>query len=303
MQRTQSGLNKSLEFYQKAIKKDPEFALAYTGSSITYVYLGWMNYVPPKIAYQKAKDQALKALDIDDSIGESHSAMAWVLDLYDWDWAGAKSEFERAIAINASDAETHHKYSHLLAEMGWFDESIEAMERALELEPIAVDILACAGMNLYFARRYDEAIDQLNKTIELDPNFYDPYGWLGITYSQIGKYQQAIEIFQKAQAFPEINTRMIATQAYTYALAGQKDEAQKRLDQLIEISKKESVEPYFIAWVYVGLGEKDRAMDYLEMAFDTRSGFMRMFVKIDPWLDTLRREPSFTELLKKMGFA
>ena len=300
-QRTHEGLNKSLEFYQKAIREDPEFALAYTGSTITYVYIGWMNYVAPRIAYQKAKEQALKALELDDMIGESHSAMAWVMDLYDWDWVGAKKEFERAIAINSSDAETYHKYSHLLAEMGHFDESIEAMERALELEPLAIDIHACAGMNLYLARRYDEAIEQLNKTIELNPNFYDPYGWLGIVYVQKGKYQQAIEIFQKAEAFPEIRTRMIATQAYTQAVTGQKGEAQKKLKQLIELSEKEPVEPYFIAWIYAGLGENNGAINFLHKACEARSGFQRMVVKADPWLDNLRSDPRFTALLKKMG--
>ena len=164
--RTKAGLSKSLRCFEEAIEIDPGFALAYTGSANTYVYLGWMNYLPPKVAFKKARKMAVKSLDIDGTIGEAHSAVAWIKDLYDWDWIGAKRGFEKAISINPADADAHHKYSHLLAEMGHFDEALAAMDRALELEPLAVEIQACAGMNLYLARRYDEAIEQFEKTIE-----------------------------------------------------------------------------------------------------------------------------------------
>jgi len=299
--RTQKGLNKSLEYYQKAIEKDPEFALAYAGAANTYMFLGWFKYLPPKVAYPKMKENALKALDIDDKISQAHSAIAWVKDFYEWDWIGAEREFKRAIELNASDAEAHHKYSHLLAEKGYLDESIAEMNRALELEPLSIYIHACSGMNLYLARRYEEAIGQLNKTIELDPNFYDPYGWLGMAYVQTDRHQQAVEILQKAETFPEIRTRMIAAQGYAYAVAGNIDEAQKRLKRVTEISKKEPVVPYFIAWIYAGLGKKDRAMDFLYKSSEERSSFMRMTIKVDPWFDSLRSDPRFTALLKKMG--
>jgi len=299
--RTKEGLNKGLELFQKAIDIDPLYALAYSGIADAYSLHGFLGWLPPEEVHTKSKAAALKALEIDDTLAEAHTAMAWIKDWYEWDWIGAKREFEQAITLNPSDADAHHKYSHFLAEMGYFDESIEAMNRALELEPLAIEIQACSGMNLYLTRRYDEAVEQLKKTIELDPNFYDPYGWLGMTYVQKGMYKKAIGIFQRAESFSEISTRMITTQVYAYAVSGRSDEAQKRLKQVIEISKKESVEPYFIAWAYVGLGEKGQAMDFLDKASEARSGFMRMLIKVDPWFDSLRSDSRFTTLLKKMG--
>ncbi len=300
--RTKAGLNKSLEYYRKAIELDPFYALAYTGIADAFNLLGFCGWVPSSEIWAQSKAAAEKALEIDDTLSEAHTAVAWIKDWYEWDWAGAKKEFEQAIALNTSNADAYHKYSHFLTEMGYFDESIEAMNRAQDLEPLAVDIQACSGMNLYLARRYDAAIEQLNKTIELDPNFYDPYGWLGLTYVQKARFQEAIEIFKKAESFPEISTRMIAAQVYVYAAAGNRKEAQKKLKQLTEISKKKSVEPYFTAWAYAGLGQKDQVMDFLKKAYETHSGFMRMVIKVDPWLDDFRSDPKFIELLKKMGF-
>ena len=300
--RTKAGLNKSLEYYRRAIEIDPLYALAYTGIADAFNLLGFCGWIPSSEVCAQSKAAAEKALGIDNTLSEAHTAMAWIKDWYEWDWTGAKREFEQAIALNASNADAYHKYSHFLTEMGYFDESVEAMNRALEIEPLAVDFHACSGMNLYLARRYDAAIEQLNKTIELDPNFYDSYGWLGMTYVQKARYQNAIEIFKKAEGFPEISTRMIAAQVYVYAAAGNRSEAQRRLEQLTEISKKKTIEPYFIAWAYAGLGQKDRALEFLNKAYEARSGFMRMLIKVDPWLDGLRSDLKFTELLKKMGF-
>lgn len=299
--RTKEGLNKGLEFFQKATEIDPLYALAYSGIADAYSLHGFLGWLPPKEVHTKSKAAAVKALEIDDTLGEAHTAMAWIKDWYEWDWIGAKREIEQAITLNPSGADAYHKYSHFLAEMGYFDESIEAMNRALELEPLAIELHGCSGMNLYLARRYDEAIEQLKKTIELDPNFYDPYGWLGMTYVQKEKYKEAIEIFQSAESFSEISTRMIATQVYAYGVSGHRDEAQKRLRRVIEISKKERVEPYFIAWAYTGLMEKNRAMDFLDKACEARSGFMRMLIKVDPWFDNLRLDPRFVAILKKIG--
>ncbi len=299
--RTQKGLNKSLEYYQKAIEKDPEFALAYAGSANTYMFLGWFKYLPPEVAYPKMKENALKALDVDNTISQAHSAIAWVKDFYEWDWIGAERELKQAIALNPSDADARHKYSHLLTENGHFDESIAEMNLALELEPLAIDIHACSGMNLYLARRYEEAIEQLERAIELDPNFYDPHGWLGMAYVQTDRHEEAVGILQKAESFPEIRTRMIAAQGYAYAISGNRDKANERLKEVTEISKKWSVEPYFIAWIYAGLGKKDRAMDFLYKASEEHSSFMRMTIKVDPWFDTLHSYPRYIALLKKIG--
>ena len=299
--RTREGLDKAIDYFKKAVEIDPSYALGFAGLADAYSLVSLYGIKTPDEVLPNAKAAALKALEIDNTVAEAHSAIAWVKDFYEWDWIGAKKEFEKAIALNASDADAHHKYSHLLAERGHFDEAIAAMKRALELEPLAVEIHSCSGMNLYLARRYDEAIEQLNKTIELNPNFFDPHGWLGMTYVQKEEYQQALEIFQKAEIFQEISTRMMAAQVYTCAISGDWDTAQKRLGQLIEISKKKSVEPYFLAWAYVGLGEKDQAINFLYKASEARSCFMRMVIKVDPWFDSLQPDPGFKKLLRNMN--
>jgi TolB-like protein/tetratricopeptide (TPR) repeat protein len=299
--RTKEGLNRSLEFFRKSIEIDPRFALAYAGSATSYTLLAIYDYLPPSIAYQKAKENAFKALDIDNTISEAHTTMARIKDFYEWDWRGAKAEFEQAITLNPSDADSIHKYSHLLTEMGHHDESIKTMNRALELEPLAIEINACLGMNLYLARRYDEAIEQLNKAIELDPHYFDSYGWLGMALVQSEQYQEAFDVLKRAEGFPEIRYRMMGAQAYAHGIASNRGRAQEMLEQLLAISEKESVEPYFIAWGYIGVGEPDRAMDYLEKAFNIKSCFMRMIVKVDPWFDILQTEPRFTALLEEMG--
>jgi serine/threonine protein kinase/Tfp pilus assembly protein PilF len=298
--RTPEGLSRSLDFFKEAIEIDPRFALAYAGSATTYTLLAIYDYLPASKAYQKAKENALKALDIDNTISEAHTTMARIKDFYEWDWQGAKAEFEKAIELNPSDADTIHKFSHLLTEMGHHDESIKAMNRALDLEPLAIEINSCLGMNLYLARRYDEAIEQLNKASELDPHYFDPYGWMGMALVQSEKYQEAFDVLKKAEGFPEIRYRMIGAQVYANAVAGNSSRAEEKLGQLMGISEKESVEPYFIAWAYVGLEQNDRALDYLEKAFEIRSCFMRMLVKVDPWFDSLQSEPRFAALLTQM---
>ena len=298
--RTEDGLKKSLENLQRAIEIDSEFALAHAGLSDTYATLGWYGFLPRKDAFTRAKAEAIKALEIDDTVGEAHTSLANIKTWCDWDWVDAEREYKRALALNSSDAEAHHMYAHFLEEMGRFEEAIREMKQALELEPLSLNINSCIGKNLYFARKYDESIEQLQKTLEMDPNYFDPYAWLGMAYAKKGMHEQAIKKLQKGTTFIGISPIMIAALGYAYASAGKRSEAQKRLDQLKDLSRKEHVDPYFLAWIYAGLDERERAFEWLNKAYEERSMYMTL-LKVDPLFDNLRSDAKFTELLKKMG--
>jgi len=298
--RTEHGLKKSLENLQRAIEIDPEFALAHAGLSDTYATLGWYGFLPRKDAFTRAKAEAIKALEIDDTVGEAHASLANIKTWCDWDWVDAEREYKRALALNSSDAETHHMYAHFLEAMGRFEEAIREMKQALELEPLSLNINSCIGKNLYFARKYNEAIEQLQKTLEMDPNYFDPHAWLGMAYAKKGMHEQAIKKLQKGTTFIGISPIMIAALGYAYASAGKRSEAQKRLNQLKGLSRKEHVDPYFLAWIYAGLDERERAFEWLNKAYEERSMYMTL-LKVDPLFDNLRSDAKFTELLKKMG--
>jgi tetratricopeptide (TPR) repeat protein len=175
------------------------------------------------------------------------------------------------------------------------------MKRALELEPLAVATNSCFGQNLYLARRYDDAIQQLRKTIELDSTHYDPQGWLGIAYFQKGMGEEAIRQMEKASRFEVIGPRMTAALAYAYAATGRREESRQELDQLLEQEGARYFDPYFVAWAYTGLGDKDSAFVWLDKAQDEHSFLLYEMITVDPWLDALRSDERFAGLLKKVG--
>jgi len=298
--RTHEAMKKGIEFFKSAIEIDPKFALAYTGIADCYASIGWYSMIPKEIAYEKAKEAAEKAIEIDDTVSEAHVSLANVKTLYYWDWEGADKAFRRALELNPSNAEAHHQYAHLLTMRGQLEEGVTEMKRALELEPLSAVINSCLGQNLYFARKYDAAIEQLQKAIEMDPNLGDPYGWLGKAYLQKGMLEQAKEMLQKGTTAPRIKTRMLGALGYAYVVEGKKYEAQNILQQLRKLSEEQYVDPCYPAWVYAGLGEKEIAFEWLDKAFEEKSNWMIM-LKPDPFFEGLHSDPRFKILLKKMG--
>jgi tetratricopeptide (TPR) repeat protein len=297
--RTKEGMEKAIEYFHEAIGKDPEFALPYTGIADSYVSLGWFDLVPRDVAFTKAKEAAIKAIEIDNTVSEAHVSLANVEILCFWDWVNAEKEFKRALELNPSNAEVHHQYAHLLASTGRLEEGVLEMRRALEFEPISVVINSCMGQNLYYACRYNAAIEQLQKAIEIDPSYYDPYGWLGMAYLLKGMQEQAITMFQKAKAFPRYKTRMIGALGYAYAIQGMRSEALNKLKELEDLSKEGRIDLCYIAWIFTGLGEKKRAFEWLEKAYEEKSNLLIM-LKVDPFYESLRSDPRFRTLLKKM---
>jgi eukaryotic-like serine/threonine-protein kinase len=296
--RTESGYNKGIDFFQQAIAKDPNYALAYVGLGDSYSRLANNGFVPRKEAYPKAKEAALKALELDDTLAEAHDSLAFIKTDYEWDWSGAESEFHRAIELNPDSAYPHALYSYFLYRLGRFEEAISEGERSVQLEPLSLQDNRILGQAYYFARQYDRAIEQLRKTLELDPTFPGGHEFLGEVYLHKSMFKEGIaEIEKELMIYPD-SSGTLAELGYGYALEGRKTEAQKMLDQLNERSKQKYVSAVNMAIIYVGLGEKDKAFEWLEKAYEERSIGAP---KVNPIWDPLRSDPRFTDLLRRMN--
>jgi len=298
--RTEEGYQKSLEYFQQAIERDPTYALAYAGIADCYDLLGWYDYLPPKEAFPRAKAAAEKALEMDETLAEAKASLGWISVNYDWDWLTAESKYKRAIELNPSYATAHQWYAEYLSYMGKHDESIAEAKRAQELDPLSIIINNDLGQVFYYARQYDRAIEQLQKTLELDPNFIVAHFFLAFLYAQKAMYGKAIAEVQKAMDLSGGGDSLIVAQLGTiYSCSGRRDEAKKVLDELHGLSKKRYVSPFYIALIYMGLGQNDQAFEWLEKAYEERDHWLET-LKVHPMLDSLRSDPRFTKLLKKM---
>jgi len=293
--RTQEGLIKSRDYFQQAIKLDQNYAQAYAGlaDAYTLLVLYRVDSVTPDDAVQGAKAAAVRALEIDDTLAETHASLGMIKSRYDHDAAGAETEFRRAITLNPNYATGHHWYSEFLALTGREPEAMTEIRIAQELDPLSPVINTTLGERLYYARRYDEAITQLRRTLDMTPDFVSAHYILGLALEQAGKFEEAIAELQTATGAMESNANLAASLGHTYALAGQQAKARKILHELLA---QKTCEPYEIAMVYQGLGDRQQALGWLNKIKE-REGEMRMLLRLDPRLDSLRSEPQFKELL------
>jgi len=298
--RYEGGLQKGIEFFQQAIEKDPLYALAYVGMADCYILLGHFGWLPPKEAYPRARTAAEKALEIDDKFAEAHTSMGWIRTFYDWDWVGAEEEFKRALNLNPNYATGYEWYAVSLAPMERLDEASILLKRALELDPLSLMISTVVGLGLYWARQYDEALDQYRRTLEMDPNFSLAYLFQGFNFVGKEMWKEAIASLKRFVALSMNSPIGIGHLGLAYALSGQTDEALKMLDELNELSKKRYVSSLYKALIYGGLGKKDQAFEYLDKAYDERESWMAT-LKTAPFMDSLRSDPRYEVLLKKIG--
>ncbi len=299
--RTPEGIKTAIEYFQQSIEKDPNYALAYAGLADCYVVN--VNPSPPREKMPKAKAAATKALQLDDTLAEAHTSLASVLTKYDWDWPGAEKEFKRAIELNPRYAEAHEWYgAWYLVPMGRLQEAIAEEKRAQELDPVSLIINFELGIVLYYAREYDQAIEQFRKTLELNPNFRHAQTYLAAAYGQKGMYEQAVAGLQKSLTLPG-GTAWPPTMSelgYAYGVSGRKDEARKVLNEMKQLAQQRYVSAHDVALIYMGLGEKDLAFTWLEKAYEERS-FLLPNIKAEPRLDSLRSDPRFQDLLRRIG--
>jgi eukaryotic-like serine/threonine-protein kinase len=301
--RTEDGFNKGIKCFQQAIAKDPSYALAYCGLADCYSMHANYGFLAPKIGYSKANDAALKALELDDTLSEVHVSLGFIKSDYTWDWSGAENEFQRAMALNPNYATAHQWYGYALWRTGRFEESIAEHRRALELDPLSLPVNRNLGLAYYLARQYDLAIEQLRKTCEMDRGFVLTREYIGLAYLEKGTYKEAIEYCAEAAAPVSASAYAISALGYVYALSGKKAEAQKVGDRLKLLAEQKYISPRFIASIYAGLGEKDKALDSLSAAYEDRSVQIGPGIIADPTYDSLRAEPRFQDLLRRMGLA
>ncbi len=297
--RTRDDLEKALVYFERAIEKDPNYALAYTGLADTYNLLPGYADFPPTEAYSKGKEAAQKALAIDDKLAEAHTSLANVTKYYR-DWISTEKGYKRAIELSPNYATAHHWYAYDLMLMGRFDESMAEINLAQELDPYSLIINANVGFILYHARRYDQAIEHYRNRLEMDPSFWLLHMYLGRALVQIEKYEEAIVEFQEAINLSGRIAENLSALCYGYAISGRRGEAMKILSELNQLSMQEYVSPYLIAIIYVGLGLSDQAFEWLYKAVENPD-ILLVHIKVDPIFDSIRPDPRFKELLKKVG--
>jgi serine/threonine-protein kinase len=298
---TLGDTKKAIEYFGKALKKDPSYAPAHAGLADSYIVMFIFNYLRPLEACRKARDAALKALEIDNTVAEAHASLGLTKTVYEWDWEGAEKEFKRAIELSPGYAPAHHYYAWCLTFMGRFEEAIEEMQRARELDPFSLVINRDVGTIFYYARQYDRAIEAHKKTIEMAPNLPYAHAHLGMAYLEKAMYEQALAEFeaerQVSGSWLSDTDRWIGI---TYARMGRRDKAQKVLDNLLEQSKEEYVPPAYFATLYFALGEIDQGFEWLDKAYEERDNIFP-FLKVAFTFEPARSDPRYAVMLEKIG--
>jgi eukaryotic-like serine/threonine-protein kinase len=298
--RTKEYIERAVKYFQQATEKDPRYALAYAELGNAYLYLGDYEVLPPKENYLNVKSAVMKALEIDNTLGEAHAQLGDLLHRYEWDWAGAEREFKRAIELNPNYAEAHHIYSHYLLERGRVAESLAESKWNLELDPLSTATNLHLGWHYLYARQYDEAIEQERKTLEIDPNYARAHQYLAHAYEQKQMFDDAVAEYLKSRILEGGSPEEAATLKAAYASAGMRSYWQRALELLLEKAKTQRVSPYNIAALYSRLGDKGKALEMLERAYAEHSTAM-VGLNLDFEFDRLRSEPRFKDLVRRVG--
>ncbi len=300
--RTPETLKKALEYFRQAVEEDPDYALAYAGLADCYIVLAWQGVVAPKEGLPKAKAAAMKAVGLDDDLAEAHTALANSLALHDSNWLGAERELKRSIQLDPAYWYAHISYGLCLAALGRHEEAIEAVRRGEKLEPLLPVIEHHVAWVLYMASQYDRVIDHCCKALEIEPNYALLHWWLAQAYEQTGQFKKAVTESKKALHLAGGELSFLAGfLGHALAVAGRKVEAQEILRDLIGLSNVKYSEPFGIAAIHAGLGERDQALEWLQKSCDEMSPFVSMFLKVDPKFESLRSDPRFADLLRRMN--
>jgi eukaryotic-like serine/threonine-protein kinase len=299
--RTKDDLDKAIDSYKKAIELDPNFALAYAATAEVYNSMGKDPDVPPKDCIPLAKAAATRALEIDPLLPQAHSALADSLALYDWNWTESERHFKKALELDPNIAYTHIAYGlAYLAAMGKADEVVAELQRAVELEPLAMLNNSVLTSAYVYDRKYDQALAQARSTYDLDPNFGLARVWLGFALIANGKYDEAISGIGRVSPDSSFGWMSNVVLAHAYAKQGKRAEAEQQISKLRDLAKTRYIRTYYLAAIYAALGDKDKAFAELEQSFAERDCFLGR-IAIDPAMDPLRDDPRFKSLLKRMN--
>jgi TolB-like protein/lipoprotein NlpI len=300
--RTGLDAMKGLDYFRQAIELDPNYALAHSGFADSYIVLGAWNAVSSKEALPKARAAALKALELDKTLGEAHAALGFVYDSFDWDWTKSEREFKRAIRLKPTYATTYEWYALCLSHQARHDEAIATAKRAQELDPLTPIISTVVGLVCHYARQYETALAEYLQIIEMDPRFVAAHYFCGCTYSQLGEHEKAIAEEELALQISANSVLPLALLGNTLAVAGKKYAAEEKLQELRQLREQKFVSPFFEALIQIPLGQTDEAFACLEKAYEEK--FHRMSsIKVEPMLDPIRSDPRFQKLLNRMGLS
>ena len=295
------NLDKSIDLFQAALEIDPDYALAYSGMAATYTRFATSGLLPRSEVMDKAKAAAKRALEIDNMLGEAHAELAWARVYQDFDWKGGEKGFQRALELNPNYADAHHNYAWLLTMIGKFDEAIAENKRAFELDPLSYAIRTSYARKFIYNCDYERAIDEIQNVLDTYPDSKFMHSQLALAFSLNGMHDQALEECLKIdypdQDLPILNWVI----GYIMGAAGEKEKAREILNYLIRISDKEFVRPTSFTILYMALGETDKALDWLEKAYEQREGWL-VTLKVEPMYDPLLSEPRFQTILEKMNF-
>lgn len=295
--RSPKDLQRSIEYFQQAIKLDPNYAFAYAGLANAYPLLASYGNIPPRDVMPKARDAALKAIALDDSLADGHAALGLILHGYDYDFSGAEREYKRAIQLNPNYATAHQLYGELLSCMGRHDEALAEFRRGLEIDPLSMIINRMYGESLFYARRYDEAETQLKRTIELDPTFWTAHASLAYVYQAEGRFAESAEEYARThEALGDLASAASIRQSF--ADGGWNG----FLNYMVSDHRPQSLPLYLVSIFYLELGRKDDSIRTLNAAYELRS-YLAVWSKVDPRFDGLRSDPRFLELLKNMNLS
>jgi tetratricopeptide (TPR) repeat protein len=280
--------------------RDQNDAMAHVGLADSYAFLGEYLYMAPQVAFPKAKDAALKAQQLDPNLAEAYASLAEVSFFYDWDWLSAEKNYKQVIEMKPNYASARHWYAWFLMAMGRFDEALDNIRKAQTIDPGSLILNTVMGLPFYFEEYYEQAIAQFRDTLEMDPQFTHARYYLGSALAQIGAFDEAADELEKVLPL-EYHQQTSALLGYVYAASGQRAKARKVLKDLQVASTTSYVSPYLQAIVHTGLGETDQAIAQLERGFHERAAWM-VFLNMDPFLDKLRDDSRFSDLVQRLHF-
>jgi len=296
--RTESGFFLSLDYFGRAVAKDPGYALAHAGLADAYSLSTRYHVTPGQEAWPKAKAAALKSVELDDTLAEAHTALAFVKLHYDWDWSGAEHGFRKALDINPSYAAAHQWNTWALAVRGRFEDAIASMKMACSLDPLSHNVSADLALAYYFSRRYEDAMQQCQEVLDLQPGFHRAHQLMGMVYIQQGLYPQAVAELQEAAVMSDRNRKVLGFLGFAEIMCGRRSDAERVLVEL-QGSERPYVSGVDVALIYSALGDRDRTFEWLEKAYDEHDGEL-IWLGVDPIFDRVREDARFRSLLKRL---
>jgi TolB-like protein/Flp pilus assembly protein TadD len=297
--RSTEAISQAVEYFERAIGLDPNYAAAYVGLADSYNLLRTRAGLAPRAASPRIKRALQRALELDDTLAEAHASMGHLLAFGEWDWQGAEREFRRAIELSRNCVTAHHWYSIYLRAMGRAEEALAEVRRAQSLDPLTPNISVGLVAVYYVSRQYEHALAACQEALELNPDAVAPLGYLGMIYSGMGRHEEAVATHLRLNSICN-DHEVTMLLGVSYAAAGRRDEARGMLARLLSIARRSYIPPYYIAQIYANLGEPDAAFKWLDRAYESRDADLT-FLKVDPKIDCLRQEARFARLLKRLG--